>query len=124
MQVEWIKRMLIKWGEAVFVASRGGCGASSSYPAYQMVHIRGTSAGGPPVDSEVLQMESVMAQIKTTQPKLYHIACDIYVQGLSVETTAGRQRCHRDTVYARLETLHLAISNRIADRQKNTRSVA
>lgn len=123
MKADWVEQMLVKWGEAMFAASTGGSGAASSYPAYQIVHIRGTAgAGALPVDYDVMRMEMVMASVKLSHPKLYHLAVDLYVQGLSKLTASGRQHCHIDTVYARLEALKSIVSKRIAEQIEKSRA--
>jgi hypothetical protein len=116
MKIEWVERMLMKWGEAVFNGSQGGGGSGSSYPAYQLVHIRSSGGCEPPVDLEVSRMESAMSYVKISQPKLYRVAYDVYVQGMSYQTCAGRERCHLDTVYARLSLLHKLVANRLSEK--------
>jgi hypothetical protein len=121
MSNDWVKRLMVKWGEAVFNASRGACGANSSYPAYQLVHIRGTCVVAAPDSADAMRIDAVMVRIKASHPNLYHVGVDVYVQCLSIPTTAGRQHCHRDTVYSRLEALHRMVANCLADKSEKAR---
>lgn len=103
-------------------ASAGRVGGISSFPAYRMDHTRATGASALLVDSDVLVMQPIMCRVKDTHPKLYQVACDAYIHGLSPASSASRQRCHRDTVYARLDALNVLVAALIVDRAKNVKA--
>lgn len=109
---EWVKARLIAWGEWR-AGSRGGAGGT--FPAYQLVHIHCTAGYREPCSADVLQIDRIMAHVKVHQPDLYEVADARYVRGLSAQSIAGRERCHVNTVYARLNFLHRFVENRLTD---------
>lgn len=111
--IAWVDRRMVQWGEWMAGVGTYGPGGPA-YPAYQMVHTRGTACAVLPCDSDVLQIDQVMAHVKAERPELYETAYSRYVQGLSNKLIAGRMRCHPDTVYSRLDFLHRFIEKRLA----------
>lgn len=117
MKAEWVKPMLVKWGEWRAGSGRGFGGGS--YPAYDLVHIHGTSGGVDMLDGEILQIDRILAGIKLAKPELYAAAYEIYAEGSSHQTAAGRLRCHRDTVYARINALHVLVEDQVMTQRKS-----
>ena len=115
--IEWVNERLTSWGEWMAGARRGGAGGPA-FPAYQAVHIRGTGWSEPQCDLDALQLDEVMAYVKTRRPELYEVAYGRYVSGMSNVTIAGRMRCHVNTVYARMDFLHRFIAKRLEETQR------
>lgn len=114
--IGWVNERLVRWGEWMAGVRRGGAGAPA-FPAYQMVHIRGTGHGEDACDLEALQMDQVMAHVKLHRPELYEVAHCRYVSGLSNVAIAGRARCHVNTVYSRMDFLHRFVAKRLEEKQ-------
>jgi hypothetical protein len=115
---DWVKPLMLKWGEWVAGSSRRSSGGGSAYPAYQMVHIRGTGGGDPLIDLDAMEVDCIMAKIKLSKPELYRVGYELYVQAMSHKTVAGRMRCHLDTVYARQKTLLVLVGNQVTERNR------
>lgn len=110
--IEWVKKLLERWGESVYSDRRRGGFGGYAFPAYQLVHTRSTGHSEPLVDSDIMWVDALMADIKIARPLLYRAAFDVYVEGLSPETAAGRSRCTRDAIHKRLRSLHELIENK------------
>lgn len=115
--IEWVNAKMVIWGEAMAGGRRGGGSNSSPFPAYQAVHIRGTAGGADLVHPEAMEIDRVMAKVKQSKPDWYEVAYGFYVEGRSKQSIAERMRCHRDTVYARFDSLHLHVANQITARE-------
>lgn len=113
--IDWVHKRLRRWGEWTAGCKRGG-GGGGTYPAYQLVHIRGTAGPDPLCTAEEMEMDVVMSDIQSLRPELYDIGRVRYVEDLSNAMIADRMRCHRDTVLSRLNSLHKLVENRLAER--------
>ncbi|KIF80785.1 antiterminator Q family protein [Noviherbaspirillum autotrophicum] len=114
--IKWVDERLERWGEWMNGLRRSG-GAGGSYPAYQPVHIRGTAGPDLCADADEMEIDTVMAGVKASKKELYETGYQRYVQGMSNQTIAGRMRCHVNTVYARMESLHKLVEKRMAERK-------
>jgi hypothetical protein len=111
--IVWVNARMEQWGE--WMAGRNGRGAGGpAFPAYQLVHIRGTAGSEMLCDPDVMQLDRIMSHVKQHRPELYETAHGRYVQGLSNALLAGRMRCHVNTVYARMNFLHRFVEKRLA----------
>lgn len=109
--IKWVNERMVKWGSWMAGYRSGGNGPS--FPAYKQVHIRSTAPGELPVDGEVLEIDRIMAHVKTWRPEIYQAAYIRYVTDASNEVIASQMRCHVNTVYSRLDFLHRFVSGKL-----------
>ena len=63
------------------------------------------------VESDALRADVIMSTVKCTRPELWAVAREWYVTGAPASTIASRVKCHRDTVYSRIDALHILVAN-------------
>lgn len=112
--IKWVNERLVKWGAWTAGYRKGANGPS--FPAYKQVHIRSTASSELPVDSEVLEIDRIMAHVKVSRPEIYQAAYIRYVTDASNEVVASQMRCHINTVYSRLDFLHRFVSGKLTEK--------
>lgn len=114
---EYIKTRLQQWAEWSAMRESGAAG----YPrecSYTRIHGRSGSPGffSPDIDMEAMQIEDAVRELPDY---LRTTVREYYVEPGTVEQKARALRCSRDTIYARLASAHMAISNWLRSHRKN-----
>lgn len=113
--IGWIDEKLVMWGDWSRRRQDGGLGYPKNSPTCRMA-AGGVSGSIVLVESDAMAIEAAMVEVKASRSELYQVGWEWYVVGAPASSIARRLGCHRDTVYARLDALHIAVANRIAVR--------
>ncbi|MDR1310258.1 MAG: hypothetical protein LBK01_00030 [Burkholderiaceae bacterium] len=111
------KKALLKWGTHSARKNEGVCGYPSTCISFSLVARSDRVNEAFSVDDEVMQTDSIMCQMKLHKPDLYRVGVGWYVHNLPVSTISRLERCHRDTVYRRLESLHRSVAEAFVKNQ-------
>ncbi len=114
--IEWVNEKMIIWGDWVRRRDDGGLGYSKDSSLCLMGASGGISGSVVLAESDALRVESIMMEVKTVRPELYKVGREWYLTNAPAATVASRIGCHRDTVYSRLDSLHVFVANRITER--------
>ncbi len=113
--IPYINTRLIDWATWSKRSADGGMGYPRKSSYCDLVPIRSDGSAGPVVtDSAAMEIERIMAQIKGDRPDMWSVAEWFYLAGsMTVERIAKELGCHRDTVYSRLNALHLIVMDKL-----------
>ena len=114
--IGWVDEKMIQWGEWSRRRGDGGLGYASTSPTFRLRATCGSHGAVVLVESDAMDVEAVMSVLKRERPELYAVGHAWYVVGAPASSIARWVRCHRDTVYARLDALHLLMGNGLPSR--------
>ncbi len=116
MADEYIKVRMQQWAEWLLQRESGGLGFPSEC-SYTRMQQRSDSSGciSPNIDVDAMQVEDAVRELPSY---LRDTARAFYVAPGTIEQKAKALRCHRDTVYARIEKVHVFVLNCLALRPK------
>jgi hypothetical protein len=109
--IGWVDAKMIMWADWSRRRGDGGLGYPKDSPTFRMRSTTGSMGSMVLVESDALEIEVVMSDLKRSRPELYAIGHKWYFVGAPASSIAKWVGCHRDTVYARLDALHLVIAN-------------
>ena len=116
--IGWIDERLVFWGTWIKRREDGGLGYPRQSPTFRQSAGSAVSGGLLLVESDALQIDGVMVQVKKQRPELYTVAREWYVAGSPVGTVAARVCCHRNSVKRLLGDLHLVVDGALSDMKK------
>ena len=113
---EYIKGRMQQWAEWLLQRESGGLGFPSEC-SYTRMQQRSDSSGSisPNIDVDAMQIEKAVGELPDY---LRQTAREFYVAPGTIEQKAKALRCHKDTIYSRLEKIHSFVSNWLASCKK------
>ena len=106
---DWVDEQLKRWGEYTAIREKGVMGYPGISPTFRMEASGCCTGTVELVDTVIIRIDRLIAGMKSDRPELFIVAVCWYVFDESVSQIAGRCRCCRDTVYARLKSLKAAV---------------
>ncbi len=116
MTIGWVDEKMVMWGDWARRRDDGGLGYPKDSPTFRMRSTYSSPGSMVLVESDALQIEAAMNEVKKRRPELYAVGYSWYFVGDNVSKIVSRIGCHRDTVYARLDSLHIVVANLISER--------
>lgn len=114
-----VEEKMKKWGVFSLMREKGVCGFPSQSPTFRVESSGGGIGSVVLVDTDVMMIDRIMAEIKQEKPVLYYVGWDWYVRGLLVSSIAFYHRCTPKTVYNRMNTLKDMVASKSRDYNQN-----
>ena len=114
--IESVNAKMIIWGDWVRRRDDGGLGYSKDSSLCLMGISGGINGAVVLAESDAMRIESIMTEVRSARPELYQVGREWYCSSAPAATVAKRVGCHRDTVYSRLDSLHVIVANRLSER--------
>jgi len=112
---EWVNDRMRDWARYVVCRDQGAQGYPKESPSFRLT-ARSSSAGSVMlVESEAMEIEMAMMRVKEQHPQLYLVGVEWYVRNRTATDLARVVGCHRDTVYSRINSLHVIVANLLRD---------
>jgi len=113
--IDWVNEKLILWADWARRRDDGGLGYAKDSPTCRLA-ASGTSGGIVLAESDALEIDSAMVFLAQERPELHRVGMEWYYHGSPAMVAAKRIGCHRDTVYSRLDALHIAVAKHLQER--------
>ena len=112
--IPYINARMIEWAAWSKRGDDGGLGYPRKSSYCDLVPIRSEGSGPVVHDASAMEIERIMSQIKGDSPDMWKVADWFYLAGsMTVERIARELGCHRDTVYTRLNALHIMVMDKL-----------
>ncbi len=115
--IEYINKRMIDWALWTKRRQDGGQGYAGVASYCNMASTHGSCGAGPiTLDAAEMEVERIVQKLRLDRPQQYAVAHWVYLAGnLTMDRVAKELKCHRDTVYTRIHSLHLHVMNAMFD---------